>query len=127
MTLWNRYITWSAGRDAALGVSDREAAWLAATPAALTALYLILLVLPFSHYAALRLLNENGPVENLTFAAALAASIVALRTALRSARRGEPAYVREIAAVACEVRNCTPETLSAQTCATARGFFRNLS
>ena len=40
--------------------------------------------------------------------------------------RCEPAYVKEIAAVAAEVKRCSLEDLSASTCATARSFFRNL-
>lgn len=41
-------------------------------------------------------------------------------------KRCEPAYVREIAQVAAEVRGVDLETLSRRTCATARGFFRGL-
>jgi TatD DNase family protein len=41
-------------------------------------------------------------------------------------KRCEPAYVREIAAVAAQVKGCTLEELSAATCATAHGFFRGL-
>jgi len=41
-------------------------------------------------------------------------------------KRCEPAYVREIAALAAQVRACTLEELSAVTCETARGFFRGL-
>ena len=41
-------------------------------------------------------------------------------------KRCEPAYVKEIAAVAAEVKRCSLEDLSASTCATARSFFRNL-
>ncbi len=93
MTLWKRYLEWSVGRDSALGVGPRTAAWLATGPVILTALYLLALVLPPSHYAALRLLDENGPVENLTFLAALLAAVAAVRTARRSARRGEPTHV----------------------------------
>jgi TatD DNase family protein len=41
-------------------------------------------------------------------------------------KRCEPAYVREIAAVAAQVRQCPLEELSRATCATAKGFFRGL-
>ncbi len=41
-------------------------------------------------------------------------------------KRCEPAYVREIAAAAAAARGCTLEELSADTCATATGFFRGL-
>jgi TatD DNase family protein len=41
-------------------------------------------------------------------------------------KRCEPAYVREIAAVAAEVKQCSVQDLSTATCATARDFFRNL-
>lgn len=39
-------------------------------------------------------------------------------------KRCEPAYVREIAVVAAEVKQCSIDELSAATCATAKGFFR---
>jgi TatD DNase family protein len=42
-------------------------------------------------------------------------------------KRCEPAYVREIAEVAAQVKNCSLEELSAATCATASTFFRNLN
>ena len=42
-------------------------------------------------------------------------------------KRCEPAYVREIAAVAAQVKGCTGEELSAATCATARAFFPKLN
>ncbi|MBI3876185.1 MAG: TatD family hydrolase, partial [Verrucomicrobia bacterium] len=42
-------------------------------------------------------------------------------------KRCEPAYVREIAAAAAQMKNCSPEELSAATCATAEEFFRGLS
>ena len=38
-------------------------------------------------------------------------------------KRCEPAYVKEIAGVAAQVKGCSMEELSAATCATARGFF----
>ena len=41
-------------------------------------------------------------------------------------KRCEPAYVREIAVVAAEVKQCTIEELSAATCATAERFFGKL-
>jgi TatD DNase family protein len=41
-------------------------------------------------------------------------------------KRCEPAYVREIAAVAAEVKGVSLEALSAATCATARRFFPKL-
>lgn len=41
-------------------------------------------------------------------------------------KRCEPAYVKEIAAVAAEVKQCSAQELSTATCATARDFFRNL-
>lgn len=41
-------------------------------------------------------------------------------------KRGEPAYVREIAAMAAQVRQCSLDELSARTCATAEKFFRGL-
>jgi TatD DNase family protein len=41
-------------------------------------------------------------------------------------KRCEPAYVREIAQTAAQVKGCSLEELSAATCATARTFFRNL-
>jgi TatD DNase family protein len=41
-------------------------------------------------------------------------------------KRCEPAYVREIAAVAAATRNCSLEELSAATCGTAREFFPKL-
>ncbi len=42
-------------------------------------------------------------------------------------KRCEPAYVKEIADVAAQVKKCTLEELSAATCETAHGFFRNLA
>ncbi len=42
-------------------------------------------------------------------------------------KRCQPAYVKEIADVAAQIRGCSLEELSADTCATARGFFRGLS
>jgi TatD DNase family protein len=39
-------------------------------------------------------------------------------------KRCEPAYVKEIATLAAQVRNCTLEELSEQTCRTAENFFR---
>ena len=41
-------------------------------------------------------------------------------------KRCEPAHVAQIAAAIAEVRGCTLETLSAETCATARKFFPKL-
>jgi TatD DNase family protein len=41
-------------------------------------------------------------------------------------QRCEPAYVREIAAVAAEVKGMSLDALSAATCATARAFFPKL-
>jgi TatD DNase family protein len=41
-------------------------------------------------------------------------------------KRCEPAYVREIAEVAAQVKSCSLEELSAATCATASGFFRKM-
>ena len=42
-------------------------------------------------------------------------------------KRCEPAYVKEIAGVIAEVKECTLETLSAETCATAAKFFPKLA
>lgn len=42
-------------------------------------------------------------------------------------QRCEPAYVREIAAVAAQARGCSLEELSAATCETARRFFPKLA
>jgi TatD DNase family protein len=42
-------------------------------------------------------------------------------------KRCEPAYVRELAEYLALERKCTLETLSAETCATAREFFRGLN
>ncbi len=42
-------------------------------------------------------------------------------------KRCEPAYVREIAAVAAKVRNCSLEELSRATCQTAERFFMKLT
>jgi TatD DNase family protein len=42
-------------------------------------------------------------------------------------KRCEPAYVKEIAECAAQVKNCTLEELSAATCATAEGFFKKLT
>jgi len=42
-------------------------------------------------------------------------------------KRCEPAYVKEIAAVAAQVRNCSADELSAATCQTARAFFPKLA
>jgi len=39
-------------------------------------------------------------------------------------KRCEPAYVKEIANLAAQVRNCSLEQLSEQTCRTAQAFFR---
>jgi TatD DNase family protein len=39
-------------------------------------------------------------------------------------KRCEPAHIREIAAVAADVRRCSLEELGARTCATADAFFR---
>jgi TatD DNase family protein len=41
-------------------------------------------------------------------------------------KRCEPAYVREIAAVAAQVKQCSLEELSTATCETARRFFQKL-
>jgi len=41
-------------------------------------------------------------------------------------KRCEPAYVREIADLVAQVKGCTLETLSEQTCRTAETFFRGL-
>lgn len=41
-------------------------------------------------------------------------------------QRCEPAHVTHIAARAAEIRRCSLEELSAETCATARAFFRGL-
>jgi TatD DNase family protein len=41
-------------------------------------------------------------------------------------KRCEPAYVKEIAAVAAQVRNCSADELSAATCQTAQAFFPKL-
>ncbi len=41
-------------------------------------------------------------------------------------KRCEPAYVKEIAAVAAQVKNCSAEELSAATCQTAHAFFPKL-
>jgi TatD DNase family protein len=42
-------------------------------------------------------------------------------------KRCEPAHVKETAAVAAQVKNCSLEELSTSTCATARTFFKGLS
>jgi TatD DNase family protein len=42
-------------------------------------------------------------------------------------KRCEPAYVKEVSETAAQVKKCSLEELSAATCATAKGFFRNLS
>jgi TatD DNase family protein len=42
-------------------------------------------------------------------------------------KRCEPAYVKEISETAAQVKRCSLDELSEATCATARGFFRNLS
>ena len=42
-------------------------------------------------------------------------------------KRCEPAYVREIATLAAELRQCSLEELSRVTCQTAREFFRKLN
>jgi TatD DNase family protein len=41
-------------------------------------------------------------------------------------KRCEPAYVKEIAETAAQVKGCSLEELSAATCATADGFFRRI-
>ena len=41
-------------------------------------------------------------------------------------KRCEPAYVKEISELAASVKGCTPEDLSAATCATAEKFFPKL-
>jgi TatD DNase family protein len=41
-------------------------------------------------------------------------------------QRSEPAFVKEIADFAAQVKNCSLAELSAATCGTARNFFRNL-
>jgi TatD DNase family protein len=41
-------------------------------------------------------------------------------------KRCEPAYVKEIAKVAMQIKQCSAEELSAATCATAQSFFRGL-
>jgi hypothetical protein len=88
MALWRRWLDWTTERDTPCGVPRNTAAAALAAPFLVSAAYLVLLVLPPTHYAMIRLLNENGPVENLTFLSAFAAGIVALRTARRAARRG---------------------------------------
>jgi TatD DNase family protein len=42
-------------------------------------------------------------------------------------KRCEPAYVKEISETVAQVKGCSLDELSAATCATARGFFRNLA
>jgi TatD DNase family protein len=42
-------------------------------------------------------------------------------------KRCEPAYVKEIADLAAQVKGCTLDELSAATCATAKRFFKKLS
>jgi TatD DNase family protein len=42
-------------------------------------------------------------------------------------KRCEPAYVKEIAEVAAQVKGCSLEELSAATCVTAKKFFHKLS
>ena len=42
-------------------------------------------------------------------------------------KRCEPAYVKETAEVAAQVKDCSLEELSAATCATAEKFFGKLS
>lgn len=42
-------------------------------------------------------------------------------------KRCEPAYVKEIAAVVAQVKDCSPEELSRATCATAQKFFSKLA
>jgi TatD DNase family protein len=42
-------------------------------------------------------------------------------------KRCEPAYVKETAAVAAQVKGCSLDELSAATCATAEKFFAKLS
>lgn len=44
----------------------------------------------------------------------------------KTARRCEPAFVKEIAEVAAKVKQCTLEELSAATCATAGRFFHKM-
>jgi TatD DNase family protein len=41
-------------------------------------------------------------------------------------KRCEPAYVKEIAEAAAQIKKCTSEELSSATCQTAEGFFRGL-
>ena len=41
-------------------------------------------------------------------------------------KRCEPAYVKEIAAMAAQVKGCSIEELSAATCQAARAFFPKL-
>lgn len=41
-------------------------------------------------------------------------------------KRCEPAYVRELAVTAAQVKGCSLDELSVQTCRTAESFFRNL-
>jgi TatD DNase family protein len=41
-------------------------------------------------------------------------------------KRCEPAYVKELAALVAEVRQCPLEDLSRMTCATAKDFFPKL-
>jgi TatD DNase family protein len=45
----------------------------------------------------------------------------------KTVRRCEPAFVKNIADVAAQVKNCTLDELSAATCATAHQFFRKLA
>jgi|SRR5436190_11472062 len=42
-------------------------------------------------------------------------------------KRCEPAYVKEIAALAAQVKGCSPDELSRATCATAQNFFPKLA
>jgi len=42
-------------------------------------------------------------------------------------KRCEPAYVKEIAEAATQIKQCTREQLSEATCLTAKGFFRGLA
>jgi TatD DNase family protein len=41
-------------------------------------------------------------------------------------KRCEPAYVKELAEVVAQVKGCSPDELSAATCATAEAFFKGL-
>jgi hypothetical protein len=67
--------------------------WIGITPVVFVGAWALLLTLRSTRRAALHLLDENQPVELLTFAVLIVAGVGALALARQARRRGEPPLV----------------------------------